>query len=457
MTTLPYQLARSTNPKRLLVAVLACIGAFALLGFAQAHVAHYNLQAFDLKDSDLDARLSMPATFTSILLACAALLSLSLSAVDKHSRSARWRRAGIVLAVLAVEELLGIHSWLQDRGVPWSVCYLPLLAIAVVLLFDALRILTNQPRTQALFGAGIVVWVFAGALDGSTIHRIHTFGGIEIFEMCAGAFFTIALLARCGYLARAFHPLDEVETRPRLEDVVGVVIDRIDFRKVAIWIAVVTGVFAVQYVLLHTGNYHNAEKLAVLDMNNEQTLWATFQGSLIWIAAGLSLLIGLLHTGGAEKRRWWLVLGGVLFVLGSDEVIAIHDRFQDATGYPGQIILAPVAVVGIVAWWKVLDELSANRLARTLFITGAAIWAYSQASDILLNPSFRWTITPEEVGETAGSACWVFALLVWLRVRLERPPEQELEALEALEDELVPANGTLLPAAQGARERTPTG
>jgi hypothetical protein len=125
------------------------------------------------------------------------------------------------------------------------------------------------------------------------------------------------------------------------------------------------------------------------------------------------------------------LLGAVLFVLGSDEVIAIHDRFQDVTGYPGQIILTPIAVVGIIAWWKVLQELSANRLARKLFIAGAAIWAYSQASDILLNPSFRWTITPEELGESIGSTCWVFALLVWLRAQLERAPEENLAAVDA--------------------------
>src|SRR5206468_11464759 len=121
---------------------------------------------------------------------------------------------------------------------------------------------------------------------------------------------------------------------------------------------------------------------------------------------------------------------GVLFVLGSDEVIAIHHRLQDVTGCPVQTLLSPVAVIGIVAWWKVLEQLSANRLARTLFIAGAAIWAYSQASDILLNPSFRWTITPEEVGESAGSTCWVFALLVWLRMRLDQAPESEFEELE---------------------------
>lgn len=454
MTTLPYQLARRSNPKRLLAALAVCIAVFALLGLAQAHVSPYNLQAFDLRDSDLDARLSMPATFTSILLACAALLALSLSAVDKHSRSGRWRRAGLVLAVLAVEELLGIHSWLQDRGVPWAVCYLPLVAIAVVLLFDALRILANQPRTQALFGVGLMAWITAAALNGSTIHRITTFGGIEILEMCAGALFTAALLARCQYLARAYHPIDEVETRPPLEDIVRVVIDRLDLRKLAVGVGVVTGVLAIQYVLLHTGNYHRAEKLPVLDLNNEQTLWATFQGSLIWIAAGLSLLIGILPSTRSEGRRWWLVLGGVLFILGSDEVIAIHDRFQDATGHPGQIILAPVAIVGVAAWWKVLHELSPHRLARTLFIAGAAVWAYSQVSDILLNPTFRWTITPEEVGETMGSTFWAFALLLWLRSRLERPPKADLELLE---EHLAPSNGALSPASLIERERAPTG
>lgn len=454
MTTLPYQIARRSKPKRLLVALVLCIGLFALLGLLQAHLSPYNLQAFDLKDSDLDARLSMPATFTSILLACAAMLAFSLSAVDKRSRAGRWRRAGLVLAVLAVEELLGIHSWLQDQGVPWTVCYLPLLAIAVVLLSDALRILANQPRTRALFGTGLVAWIMAGALGGSTIDRIHTIGGIEILEMCAGAFFTIALLARCQYLARAYHPIDEAETRPPLEDIVRVAIERINFRKVAVAIGVVTGVFAIQYVLLHTGNYHNSEKLPVLDLNNEQTLWATFQGSLIWIAAGLSLLIGILPSTKPETRRWWLVLWGVLFILGSDEVIAIHDRFQDATGHPGQIILAPVALVGMVAWWKVLRELSAYRLARALFIAGAVLWAYSQASDILLNPTLRWTITPEEVGETTGSTLWVFALLVWLRARLQRPPEADLELLEEQLEQSAAASSS---APLIERERAATG
>ena len=47
-------------------------------------------------------------------------------------------------------------------------------------------------------------------------------------------------------------------------------------------------------------------------------------------------------------------------MLGLDEIVAIHDRFQDATGHPGQIVLIPVAIVGVVAWCKVLNAISDN-------------------------------------------------------------------------------------------------
>ena len=113
-------------------------------------------------------------------------------------------------------------------------------------------------------------------------------------------------------------------------------------------------------------------------------------------------------------KRWWLLLGRrAVRARHCDEIVAIHDRFQDATGHPGQIILIPVAIVGVVAWWKVLDEISGNRMARTLFIAGAAFWFVSQVSRRALSDAdIRWTITPEEIGETLGST------LLALRARL---------------------------------------
>jgi hypothetical protein len=164
---------------------------------------------------------------------------------------------------------------------------------------------------------------------------------------------------------------------------------------------------------LHTGNYHG-HKVPILDINTEQTLWATFQGSLIFSVALLSILISRLRATPLEMRRWWLLLGSVLFVLGTDEIVAIHDRFQDATGHPGQIVLIPVAIVGVVAWWKVLGEISGNRRVRNLFVAGAVFWFLSQSVDIVFQEHFRWTIVPEEMMETLGSTCWLFALAYWL-------------------------------------------
>jgi hypothetical protein len=443
MSSFPYHLARRIDARRALVFLAACVAGFAVLGLVQAKISPWNFQAFDLADSDLGARVSMQATFTSLLLAASSLLAFSLADVDKHTRQRKWLRAGWVFAALAVEELLGFHGWLDDLGVPAAVSYLPLLVVATALLYDAFGMLERQPRTQALFGAALAGWLIGGLADSTTNFKV-----VEIVEMAAAAMFVVSLLARCQYLARAYHPIDEAETRPSFGMLADALVQRLPLRRIAVGLALVTGAFAIQYVLLHTGNYHHAEKAPILDLNNEQTLWATFQGSLIWIVAGLAVMIGCLDSTRPARRRWWLILGLSLFVLGADEVIAIHDRFQDATGHPGQIILAPLAIVAVIGWWKALQELSDDRLARALWIAGAAIWAYSQTSDILLNPidSFRWTITPEEVAETTGSALWMFSLVIWLRVRFDRQAAIDAEMTDDTPSEFAPVTREETPA-----------
>ena len=368
MSTALYHLARRTDVRLLVIVLGACVAAFAALGFVQAHTAGYGLQAFDLKDSDPATRISLPATFTSILLSGAALLAFATSAVDKLSRQARWRRAGWLFVVLALEELLGVHLWLEHHGVPWIVCYFPLMVIAAAILFDAFRIVSTRPHTRGAFLAGLITWLFAGAFDTAAGASTLALPEVEILEMGAAALFLVALVLRCQYLARAHHPLDETDTRATLDEVAGTVIGSIDVRRLAIGIGFVTGAFALQYVLLHAGNYHGSAKIAILDLNNEQTLWATFQGGVIWAVAVLALLTGALACTKPESRPWWLVLALVLLVLGADEVVGIHDRFQDATGYPGQVILAPVAIMGVMAWLKVVPEIWGNRTVRLLFV-----------------------------------------------------------------------------------------
>ena len=303
MSTAVYHLARRTDMRLLVIGLAACVAAFAALGFVQAHTAGYDLQAFDLQDSDPAARVSMPATFTSILLAAAALLAFATSAVDKLSRQARWRRAGWLFAGLALEELLGVHLWLEHHGVPWIVCYFPLMVIAAAILFDVFRIVSTRPRTRGAFLAGLMTWLLAGAFDTAAGGSAHALPGVEILEMAAAALFLIALVLRCQYLARAHHPLDEPDTRATVDELAGTVLRSIDLRRLAIGIGVLTGAFALQYVLLHTGNYHGSERIAILDLNNEQTLWATFQGGIIWAVAGLSLLTGALASTSRRPGR----------------------------------------------------------------------------------------------------------------------------------------------------------
>jgi hypothetical protein len=80
--------------------------------------------------------------------------------------------------------------------------------------------------------------------------------------------------------------------------------------------------------------------------------------------------------------------------------------------------LIPVAVLGVMAWWKVLNATVGNRRVRQLLIGGAILWFVSQAIDVTVQGDIRWTIVPEELMETLGSTCWLFALGHWLRAVL---------------------------------------
>jgi len=431
MSELTLQVARKISPRKVAPVLAGVWVFFAFIAIVMGRgIGSYNLQTFALQDSDLDSRLSTPASVTALLLLCAAGMAFALVNVDRSRRQKKWRLAGIALLAFSFEELLGIHSWLQSRGVSWAVCYLPLLLLGTAALVGALRIFHRQSAIQPLFAGGIVCWFLGGAIDNPAVAGSNS--GAELLEMAAAIAFALALLSRLRYLARQYYPVDEAETRLSVDEIASEVIPRLRLRPIAIGLGIVMGVLAVQYVLLHRGNYHHAERLAILDLNNERTLSDTFQGSLLFIAGGLALLISRLQVTRDDARRWWALLGACLIPLGAEQIVAIHGRFQDATGLPGQVILVPLAAVSVVAWFKVLDEVSANRTARILFIAGAAFWLESQISDLLLNPidAFRWTITSEETSESIGSALWAFAFVVWLRSVLSpyftlRRPEGE--------------------------------
>jgi hypothetical protein len=413
MSELTLQAARRIDPRRVALVLAGIWAVFAIVGtIVDTGHGAWTLQAFKLVDSDLDLRLSMPASFTALLLGCSAVMAFALSHVDRTRRERKWRLAAWALLALGVEQLLGIHSWLESRDISWTLTYLPLVALATVPLVGAMRILRSQLKVQAMFGAAILLWLVAAALDNPDFLAYNV--GPEILEMASATLFALSLLARLRYLASQYYPFEEVVTRLSVDQIAAEAMEHIRFRPILIAIVLVAAAFGIQDVFLHKGNYHG-HQVPILDINTEQTLWATFQGALIFSVAGLALLISRLRATPAHMRRWWQVLGAVLLVLGTDEIVAMHDRFQETTGHPGQIILLPVAIVGVVAWWKVLREIRPNRRVRELFIAGAALWFLSQAVDVVFQEHFRWTIVPEEMLETLGTTCWLFSLGYWLR------------------------------------------
>jgi hypothetical protein len=449
MGELTLQAARRIDPKRVGIALGAIWAVFAIVGIVVDRSGSWTLQAFNPADSDLDQRLSMPASFTALLLALAAGMAFALSRVDRTRRERTWRFAGIALFAMSVEQLLGVHAWLENRGVDWTIAYLPLLVAATVVLFNAMRMLKSQPRVQAIFGGAIVLWGGGAVLDNPDF--VTSSAASEILEMAAGILFALALVARLRYLAAQYYPLEEADTRLSVDQIAAEVLDRVKFRPILIGILLVAAAFAVQDVLLQTDDYHE-HRVPILNVNTEQTLWATLQAGLIFSVAGLSILISRLRATPAKEKVWWLLLGAVLLVLGADEVIAVHDRFQDATDLPGQTVLAPAALLGIVAWWKVVQAVSAEKRVRDLMIAGAALWLVSQGIDVVLQEDFRWTIVPEELLETFGTTCWLFALGYWLRAVLPvgvfplKPVERMLDAPRRIK-----------PLDEGHPTQTPTG
>ena len=429
MSELTLQTARKLDPRKIALALAVIWSGFALIALvtSQGHF-EWTLQTVNPQRSTLDLQVSTTAIVTSALMLAASAMAFALSGVDRTRRSRRWRRAGWALLVLGIDELVGIHPWLQAHDVPWSAAYLPLVALAGFALADAVQIFRSQRRTQMAFGVAIGLWGAAALLDSPSVPGGE--GGAELLAMASASLFALCLLSRLRYLARQYYPLEEGETRLSIDQIAAEVLDRIPFRGLAIALGVIVAGLAIQYIAFHVPGYphcpavlddchaSDAEKIGILDLNNEQTLAPTFQCFLLLAAGGAALVIGRLRVTAADMKRWWTTLGLVLVLLGANQVLAIHTRFQDATDAPGQLILLPIAVAGVLAWLKVLRAIWGNRLARALFIAGAVIWFYSQASDLVFDASHNWTTTPEETAESTGSLLWLLSLLVWLRAKL---------------------------------------
>jgi hypothetical protein len=405
-------LGRRFNARLLLVLLAGSALLLGLLDLLQSHGFGYSLQLFDLTDSDIRSKLSFSATATSVLLFAAAWLCFALDRVDPRRTHARWALAGTVFLLYAVQELFGLLHWLESA---WSLgvgVYLLLVTLTALAWMGPLYTLRTRPWIQLVFGAAMVGWLGAWLVDGSQSGSIDP-ALAELVELIAAGLFCIALLGRLQHIAHRADPLEQI-TAPEVSRAAAHLVARVNLERLMIVIGALIVGFALQDVILHTGDYHG-HQAPVLNVNTEQTIPATFSALLLVAAGGLALLAGVMSATPRGDRRWLKWFGLLLIVLAFEEVAAVHDTFQDVTGLPGQLVLLPLAFAGIAIWWQLVVRTDGRPGVRSLLVAGAVVWLLSQASDTLLNPVMRWAIVPEEALEMAGSALWLLAMAVLVR------------------------------------------
>jgi hypothetical protein len=433
MSGFVLQLARRFPPRNLAIVLAFVIASFAVLDLVYRHALD-SLIAFQLEDSDPAVRNSLSAVITGVLLIGGGLLLVAAERLRPANGAAWWRPAGLVLVFLGVEQALGIHTWLEQHAdVSWNIVYLPLLAVAAVVWFEAARSLSANRSARTLFALGAAAWLLSGLFDAARTGRDSALPAGELLEMGAASLLLLGAYVHARALSLAARPSGD---RRELDLAIAEsAVARLNLRSLAIGVGCLGLFFGVLGAIEYSGG-----DLRAFDLNKEQTFPATFSGIILLGAGALALLNGVVRCPDVRDRRWWLVLAVVFAFLGIDEVAALHEAVQDRVHVWGQSALIPIVIAGVAAWWIVLQRLRPQRDAARLFVLGAAAWVASQGVDLLFNEHFGWTIVPEELIEMFGSALFAFALLVAVKelvsaraTAIRRPAPVAASRLEGLQ------------------------
>ena len=419
MSDFALQLARRFEPRYVLIVLAALVASLAALDFLYDNALD-SLIAFRLDNSDPERRVSLSAMVVGILLLCASALALVANRY-RSGGAGWWRVAGWTLVFVGVEEMIGVHNWIEQHGdVSGNVAYLPLLVFATLVWVEAGRLMSDNRLAQLTFGAGVAAWLVAGMLDAARSADVEALAAGELLEMAAAGLMMLGLLQHVRERSLAESPADPDERRSMIT-LARSAVGRLEPRTVAIWVVVLVVVLGVLGSIEYPGGggtrapYPGGGDLRAFDLNKEQTFPATFSALTLFAAGGLALLNGLVRTTDRSERRWWIILALVFTFLGIDESAALHEILQDRVHLWGQAVLTPVLLIGIAAWWITLQRLRPQPKAARLFVFGAVSWVLSQAIDFALNEPWGWTIVPEELLEMSGSALFGLALLVALR------------------------------------------
>ena len=398
LPTYGNELAQTVDVRRAATGFAVTVAALAALGLAEHAGA-------SLTPFDLDHDFSLPSLLTGFLMLAAGGLAALLA---RHGSRGLWTVAALTFAGLGVEELLYAHQRLEARAdLTWTTSFLPIVVVAgIVWLATTRSIRSAQARTVVL--AAAATWLVAQALEGAFVNDTFAVAVVKpVLDLVAAGALVLGLV---------------IELRERLgapgarrsSEVLDEYVRGIRPASAGAATAALIALLAIG------GSLVGGEVLAAyfLDLNGEQTLPAAFSGALLFVAAALALLLQEFWPLDAHGRRWWLVLGLVFAALGVDEIGALHEKIQEATGiHPGQLVLAPLVIVAGLAWLVALRRMP-SAASRNLWLGGAALWVLSQAVDATQPPNrFVWSVVPEEALEMAGSALFALALLVALRDR----------------------------------------
>lgn len=165
-------------------------------------------------------------------------------------------------------------------------------------------------------------------------------------------------------------------------------------------------------------------------LNAEWSLPAVYSGLLL-LATGLLAVRAGTTRPPAGSSVALLGLGALFIFMAFDEVLAVHERIEEAVHLAWYKFYAPVAAVAGVAWLAVVRATWPRRGVRLALIGGGACWLVSQLIETqqydgaeLVN---RWTILPEEVLEMTGSLLFLLAMLILVQAA----PEPRREAAPA--------------------------
>jgi hypothetical protein len=204
---------------RLIYALGAVIVVLGLLGAVNADVTR--LPAFALQGELRDVGFNAPVLFTGCLGLLSAAFAVRCASLDAGRGEPSWQWAILAgaFAFGAIDEMLTFHERIEESvGVEFEVLYSPLLLVAIVAWFVALRSFGDSPAGLLWIG-GVVAWAVAQSIEALT-WGVHPFGAVtssgvtvandieELLEMAGWTLFIWAMLVlgRERTAARSFSP-----------------------------------------------------------------------------------------------------------------------------------------------------------------------------------------------------------------------------------------------------------